>query len=83
MRVEIPARTVDEPRWLVVGRIEGRHWSAVVTRRQEVTSALDLDQARRPGTEQRRVNVDFRYTSPGLRVRAEIRLWPAQTDKEG
>jgi hypothetical protein len=28
-------------------------------RGEEVTSALDLDQARRPGTEQRRVNVDF------------------------
>jgi hypothetical protein len=28
-------------------------------RSEDVTSALDLDQARRPGTEQRRVNVDF------------------------
>jgi hypothetical protein len=28
-------------------------------RGEDVTSALDLDQARRPGTEQRRVNVDF------------------------
>jgi uncharacterized DUF497 family protein len=33
MRVEIPARTTDEPRWLVVGQIDGRHWSAVVTYR--------------------------------------------------
>ena len=31
--LEIPARTVDEPRFLVIGRIEGRHWSAVVTHR--------------------------------------------------
>src|SRR5271170_7352546 len=30
MRVEIPARTEDEPRWLVVGQIDGKHWSAVV-----------------------------------------------------
>lgn len=30
-RVEIPARTVDEPRWLVIGLINGKHWSAVVT----------------------------------------------------
>jgi hypothetical protein len=28
-------------------------------RGEDVTSGLDLDQARRPGTEQRRVNVDF------------------------
>lgn len=32
-RVEIPARTEDEPRYLVVGRIGGRHWSAVITYR--------------------------------------------------
>jgi uncharacterized protein len=32
-RVEIPARTTDEPRWLVVGRIDGKHWSVVVTYR--------------------------------------------------
>lgn len=28
-------------------------------RGEDVTSALDLDKARRPGAEQRRVNVDF------------------------
>jgi uncharacterized DUF497 family protein len=33
MRVEIPALTVDEPRWLVVGQIDGKHWSVVVTYR--------------------------------------------------
>jgi uncharacterized DUF497 family protein len=33
-RVEIPARTVDEPRWLVIGRIGGKHWSVVMTYRQ-------------------------------------------------
>ncbi|MHB1582765.1 MAG: BrnT family toxin [Acidimicrobiales bacterium] len=27
-RVEVPARTLGEPRWLVVGRIAGLHWSA-------------------------------------------------------
>jgi uncharacterized protein len=33
-RVEIQARTTDEPRWLVIGRIDGKHWSVVVTYRQ-------------------------------------------------
>jgi uncharacterized DUF497 family protein len=33
MRVEIPARTTDEPRWLVVGQMEGKHWSVMVTYR--------------------------------------------------
>ena len=31
--LEIPARTTDEPRWLLIGRIQQKHWSAVVTRR--------------------------------------------------
>ena len=31
--IEIPARTADEPRWLLVGRIGEQCWSAVVTRR--------------------------------------------------
>ncbi len=32
-RVEIPARTTDEMRLLVIGRIDRTHWSAVVTHR--------------------------------------------------
>ncbi|HGG60662.1 MAG TPA: BrnT family toxin [Gammaproteobacteria bacterium] len=31
--VEIPARTVDEQRFLVIGKIGEKHWSAVVTPR--------------------------------------------------
>ena len=31
--IEIPARTEDEPRSLVIGCIEGRHYSAVITHR--------------------------------------------------
>ena len=33
--VEIPARTSDELRWLLIGKIGEKHWSAVVTRRNE------------------------------------------------
>ena len=32
--LEIPARTDDEPRFLVIGRINTRHWSAVITYRE-------------------------------------------------
>jgi uncharacterized DUF497 family protein len=32
-RIEVPARTTDEPRWVVIGQIDGRCWSAVVTDR--------------------------------------------------
>ena len=29
--LEIPAKTEDEPRYVVIGLIDGKHWSAVVT----------------------------------------------------
>jgi len=31
--LEVPARTTDEPRFLVVGRIGERHWSGIITYR--------------------------------------------------
>lgn len=31
--LEIPARTSDEARFLLIGRIDAKHWSAVVTYR--------------------------------------------------
>ncbi|HOX25627.1 MAG TPA: BrnT family toxin [Candidatus Krumholzibacteria bacterium] len=34
MRVEVPARTQDEPRFLVIGRIGDKHWSAVISYRE-------------------------------------------------
>lgn len=46
MRVEVPARTVDEPRWLVIGRIDGKHWSAVVTHREERTRIISVRRSR-------------------------------------
>ena len=33
MLLEIPAKTEDESRFLVIGLIEGKHWSAVITYR--------------------------------------------------
>ncbi len=32
--IEVPARTEDEPRYLVVGIIDDKHWSAVITYRE-------------------------------------------------
>ena len=31
--IEIPARTTDEERFLVIGKIQEKHWSAVITPR--------------------------------------------------
>ena len=33
MLLEIPAKTEDEPRFHVIGLIDGKHWSAVMTYR--------------------------------------------------
>jgi hypothetical protein len=45
-RIEIPARTEDEPRSLVVGSIEGKHWSAVVTPREGRTRIISVRRSR-------------------------------------
>jgi hypothetical protein len=50
MRVEIPARTVDEPRWLVIGQIAGRHWSAVVTHREQRVRIISARRSRKEET---------------------------------
>lgn len=44
--IEIPAKTVDEPRFLVIGRINGRHWSAVVTHRSESIRLISVRRSR-------------------------------------
>ncbi len=46
-RIEIPARTDDEPRFLIIGRIEGRVWSAVITYRGEHVRLISIRRARR------------------------------------
>jgi uncharacterized DUF497 family protein len=44
--VEIPARTEDEPRFVVVGMISETHWSAVVTYRGERIRIISVRRAR-------------------------------------
>jgi uncharacterized protein len=46
MLVEIPARTEDEPRFLVVGMVMGKHWSAVITYRGERVRLISVRRAR-------------------------------------
>jgi uncharacterized DUF497 family protein len=35
--IQIPAITTDEPRFLVIGKIAGKHWSGVITYRGDAT----------------------------------------------
>lgn len=44
--LEVPARTDDEPRFLVIGLMEGKHWSAVVTYRGEHIRLISVRRAR-------------------------------------
>jgi hypothetical protein len=45
--IEIPARTTDEPRLLVVGKIGQHHWAAVVTERGGRIRMISVRRARK------------------------------------
>jgi uncharacterized DUF497 family protein len=45
--IEIPARTADEPRSLVMGRVAGKHWSGVITYREERIRIISVRRSRR------------------------------------
>jgi len=47
MRVEIPARTTNGARWLVIGQIEGKHWSVVVTYREQRVRIVSARRSRK------------------------------------
>ena len=44
--LEIPARTTDEPRWLLIGKIGQKHWSAVISRRGENVRLISVRRSR-------------------------------------
>jgi uncharacterized protein len=44
--LEIPAKTIDEQRFLVIGKIEAKHWSGVITYRSENIRIISVRRAR-------------------------------------
>ena len=50
-RIEVPARTIDEPRYLVVGKIDNEHWSGIITYRNEITRIMSVPRSRREEVE--------------------------------
>jgi len=46
-RIEIPARTADEPRYLLIGKIGDDHWSAITTYRDEKIRIISVRRSRR------------------------------------
>ena len=46
-RIEIPARTIDEARFMVIGTIGERYWSAVISYRAGKTRIISVRPSRR------------------------------------
>jgi uncharacterized DUF497 family protein len=45
--IEIPARTIDEQRFLIIGKINHKHWSGVITHRKEKIRIISVRRARK------------------------------------
>ncbi len=44
--IEIPLKTIDEPRFLVIGKISEKHWSAIITYRSEKVRIISVRRSR-------------------------------------
>jgi len=44
--LEIPAKTTDEPRYLVVGIISEKHWSGIITYRKDKIRIISVRRSR-------------------------------------
>jgi uncharacterized DUF497 family protein len=47
MLLEIPAKVSDEPRHLLIGLIDGKHWSAIITYRGSNVRLISVRRARK------------------------------------
>lgn len=45
-RLEIPARDLGEPRFLIIGMIKDKHWSAIVTYRDDQIRLISIRRSR-------------------------------------
>ena len=45
--IEIPVRTSDEPRFLVIGKISGKHWSGVIAYRSGKIRIISVRRSRK------------------------------------
>lgn len=49
--IEIPVQTMDEPRYLVIGTIGGKHWSGVITYRGDKVRIISVRRSRKEEVE--------------------------------
>jgi len=45
--VEIPVKTSDEPRFLVIGKIAGKHWTGVIAYRSDNIRIISVRRSRK------------------------------------
>jgi len=46
-RIEIPAKTIDEERFLIIGEISGKCWSTIITYRNENVRIISVRRSRK------------------------------------
>ena len=51
-RLQLPARTQGEPRLMLIGRIDDKHWSAIFTIRDDRTRLISIRRSRTKEVEQ-------------------------------
>ncbi len=49
--IEIPIKTSEEPRYLVIGKISGKHWSGIITYREEKIRIVSVRRSRKEEVE--------------------------------
>jgi uncharacterized DUF497 family protein len=49
--IEIPAKDLDEPRYLVIGKINNKHWSVVITYRGNDIRLISVRRSRKEEVE--------------------------------
>jgi uncharacterized DUF497 family protein len=49
--IEIPVKTIDEARFLVIGKISEKHWSAIITYRNEKARIISVRRSRKEEVE--------------------------------
>ena len=45
--IEIPVKTSDEPRFLAIGKISGKHWSGIITYRNGTIRIISVRRSRK------------------------------------
>ncbi|MBE9594534.1 MAG: BrnT family toxin, partial [Proteobacteria bacterium] len=50
-RIEVPARTIDEPRFIVIAKIADRYWSGIITYRGEKIRIISVRRSRKEEVE--------------------------------